>query len=393
MGAYDGAEVCELVGLYALSQLKNKINTSSIGLYRDDGLATLRKTTGSRADRARKDLIHVFRELGLQITVETNLKVVDYLDVTLDLEAETYQPYRKPNDTPIYVNIHSNHPPTITTHIPSAVEKRISSLSSNEEIFQNAAPAYNEALKNSGYNKNIQYTRTTEKPKRRNRPRKIIWFNPPFSTSVKTNVGGKFIKLIEKHFPADHKLHKIFNKNSIKVSYSCMKNMNAILKSHNSKVINKSKQPDAQPRKLCNCKVAEDCPLRGKCLSESIVYKATVTHDNENKVYFGLTGGTFKERYRNHTKSIRNKKYENETELSKYIWDLKKQGANYTLRWDIMKKSNTHKRKSGLCNLCLEEKFIIATHKNNMLNRRSELISKCRHSKKKGKPPDRNERN
>ena len=126
-----------------------------------------------------------------------------------------------------------------------------------------------------------------------------------------------------------------------------------------------------------NCATVElpkTCPLRGKCLSESIVYKATVTHDNENKVYFGLTGGTFKERYRNHTKSIRNKKYENETELSKYIWDLKKQGANYTLRWDIMKKSNTHKRKSGLCNLCLEEKFIIATHKNNMLNRRSELI-------------------
>ena len=78
MGAYDGAEVCELVGLYALSQLKSKLNTHSIGLYRDDGLSILRRTSGSRADRTRKELIKIFQELGLQITVQTNLKMVDY---------------------------------------------------------------------------------------------------------------------------------------------------------------------------------------------------------------------------------------------------------------------------------------------------------------------------
>ena len=83
MGAYDGAEICELVGLYALSQLKGRLNTHSAGLYRDDGLAVLRRASGSRADRARKDLIKVFGELGLRITVQTNLKSVDNFGVIL----------------------------------------------------------------------------------------------------------------------------------------------------------------------------------------------------------------------------------------------------------------------------------------------------------------------
>ena len=139
------------VGLYALSRLKSKLNTHSIGLYRDDGLGTLRRTSGSRADRTRKDLIKVFQELGLQITVQTNLKMVDYLDVTLNLATGSYQPYRKPNDTPLYIHTQSNHPPPIIKHIPVAVEKRIASLSSTEEIFNKAAPTYNEALKTSGY--------------------------------------------------------------------------------------------------------------------------------------------------------------------------------------------------------------------------------------------------
>ena len=37
MGSYDGAETCELVGSFLLSQLQNL--DVNIGLYRDDGLA------------------------------------------------------------------------------------------------------------------------------------------------------------------------------------------------------------------------------------------------------------------------------------------------------------------------------------------------------------------
>ena len=51
--------------------------------------------------------------MGLKITVETNLAKVDFLDITMELTSETYQPFRKPNDTPLYVNAKSNHPPHV----------------------------------------------------------------------------------------------------------------------------------------------------------------------------------------------------------------------------------------------------------------------------------------
>ena len=123
----------------------------------------------------------------------------------------------------------------------------------------------------------------------------------------------------------------------------------------------------------------DNCPLRGDCLTSAVGYKATITHGGQSKTYIGNTGGTFKERYRNHTKSFRNQKYENETELSKYVWDLKKKNIDHSIKLDIMKKSNTHQRKSGTCNLCLEEKLMIITNKRNALNKRSEIILKCRH--------------
>ena len=48
MGSFDGAEICELVGLFILSKLKDKFG-NDLGLYRDDGLAVL-KTQKNAAD-------------------------------------------------------------------------------------------------------------------------------------------------------------------------------------------------------------------------------------------------------------------------------------------------------------------------------------------------------
>ena len=89
---------------------------------------------------------------------------------------------------------------------------------------------------------------------------------------------------------------------------------------------------------------------------------------------------TFKDRNRNHVK--------NETQLSKYIWELKYKNTDYTLTWDVERKSNLGPRKSGLCNLCLEEKYEIIRNKE-ALNKRLELISKCRHrTRPTRKPPE-----
>ena len=68
---------------------------------------------------------------------------------------------------------------------------------------------------------------------------KIIWFNPPYSKHVKTNIGKIFMKLISKHFPKQHKYYKIFNKNTVKLSYSCMPNMLSIITKHNKTFLNK----------------------------------------------------------------------------------------------------------------------------------------------------------
>ena len=88
------------------------------------------------------------------------------LDVTLDLETGTHMPYIKPGDKPVYVSSFSNHPPTILKNIPLAVNKRLSEISSNEEIFNKAAPLYQRELTINGYSHKLQYQPPNQKKKR-----------------------------------------------------------------------------------------------------------------------------------------------------------------------------------------------------------------------------------
>ena len=81
------------------------------------------------------------------MTGDANKKIVKFLDVELNLSENTYKPYIKPNDIPLYVNVKSNHPSCITKNIPEAINKRLTALSSNEEMFNSVAPLYQDALK------------------------------------------------------------------------------------------------------------------------------------------------------------------------------------------------------------------------------------------------------
>ena len=85
----------------------------------------------------------------------------------------------------------------------------------------------------------------------------MIWFNPPFSLNVKTNIGKEFFKLIRKDFPRNHSFRKIFNLNTIKISYSSMKNMKNLIKQHNARVL---KNHEHSEKRSCNR------PLDGRCL-------------------------------------------------------------------------------------------------------------------------------
>ena len=184
-----------------------------------------------------------------------------------------------------------------------------------------------------------------------------------------------------KHFPRGHSLHKLFNKNNVKLSYSCTNNIRSIITNHNSKVLKQTSDAPETPNRTCNYRIKPNCPLNGNCLASNLIYRAEVTSSSPTKSYIGLSGGSFKHRYNNHTKSFRNERYEKDTELSKCIWNLKRRGEIFFIKWNILKQSNTRIRKSGQCNLCLDEKLCILLAKNcNSLNKRSELISKCRHT-------------
>ena len=98
MGSFDGAETCELVGCYLLSLLTEKYG-QNIGLYRDDGLAAFDKTP-QEIEKIKKELCKIFRENGLKITIEANKTIVNFLDVTLDLQSGKHYPFTKEGKGP-----------------------------------------------------------------------------------------------------------------------------------------------------------------------------------------------------------------------------------------------------------------------------------------------------
>ena len=158
--------------------------------------------------------------------------------------------------------------------------------------------------------------------------------------------------------------------------------MSSIIKSPNKKVINK----DVKELKSCNCRGKAECPLNGQCKVTDIIYKCTVLSSNKpNKVYLGTAESDFKKRFYNHRKSFNNEGSANDTTLSKYIWELKEtSNSSSALIWSIAKKVPPYSNISKKCLLCLHEKLEIINYPRpeELLNKRSELISKCRHANK-----------
>ena len=110
------------------------------------------------------------------------------------------------------------------------------------------------ALEKSDYRQTLKYYPSNENvsSNKRNRKRNVIWFNPPFSANVKKNVGNYFLNLIRTHFPPRHKFSKLFNRNTIKASYSCMPNIKPEIHKHNKNTLEKAQQKHPDTR-LCNC--------------------------------------------------------------------------------------------------------------------------------------------
>ena len=162
-----------------------------------------------------------------------------------------------------------------------SIEKRLSSLSSSKKFFEETAPYYEKYLSNCEYKEKLNYRDPTSPNliTKSKRQRNILRFNQPYSKVVKTKIGKFFLQPIKKNFPKEHKFHKIFNKNIVKLSYSCMPNIKTKINTHNRDILQNTTSKNA---KQCNCQLKENCPTKGACLKESLVYYATISCNDKN---------------------------------------------------------------------------------------------------------------
>ena len=281
------------------------------------------------------------------------------------------------------------------------IEQKLSTLSSTEDIFNTHQATYEKALKDSGHiyrpirdekdpkkikkAVNLKYQKP-KKPGRKRKPRKVIYFNPPFSNLVETNVIKLFLSMIDKHFPKGHKLHKCFNRNTVKATYCTLSNMKDMIGKHNAKVLNKENEPEIEivngvPKPCCDD--PPNCPLMTeRCDQTNVIYQADVYAENRVMSYYGLTENEFKKRCSVHKTSFRNIKY-NHTTLSSYIWKLKDRKSSWYVNWSIKARGHAFSSGGRACDLCLSEKLAILTaDPYTMLNKRDELLETCRHRRK-----------
>ena len=394
MGAYHGAQACEIIGLFILSKLVELPNFQPI-LYRDDGLG-ITSSTPRQTEKLRQAIIKVFKGHNLNITIDVGLTRVNFLDVTLDLDREIYKPYRKPGDKQQYVSAWSNHPPRVLQNIPLAINRRLCDISSNEDVFLEAIPPYQAELENCGYTHNLVWKEVEEQPKKkcRSRARKVIWFNPPHSMNVKTNLGKEFLELLDKHFPKGSPLNKYLNRNTIKISYRCLPNMGRRVAMHNSKILKNKVNPTPKPKANCNCQTSKkaDCPMPGECNQNGAIYEATVaTDDGKVESYVGLAKN-FKKRYSKHKATLTSRTADGQTTLSRYVWKTKDEGLNPKVSWKYLEKNvPDFNPVSEICQLCTREKCQIALNPRvATLNKKTEIFSSCRHRPNYiiGDPPD-----
>ena len=216
------------------------------------------------------------------------------------------------------------------------------------------------------------------------------WFTPPFSVAVQGNLTYQFNNIIRRAFPQNHPyLNKLFNIRNLRLSYSTTPNLSSILSRHNAKIMRSFHENNQPPRVLCNCTRANkpNCPLRGQCLIDSVIYQAEaiVTGPvNETKLYIGESCNIFKQRYANHLKSFRHERYKNDTALSTYVWEKRELGAEVNIKWTILAKVPAYRPGDSHCRLCLAEKAAILKTSGDprYLNKRGELFAKCRHRRR-----------
>ena len=118
-----------------------------------------------------------------------------------------------------------------------------------------------------------------------------------------------------------------------------MSNVRTIISNHNKAELNNELKSLDETKQVCSCHNNNSCPLDRNCNVMNIIYQVEVTTPELKETYISLCDTTFKERYRNHMCSFRNERYQNVTELSKHIWNLKDLKINYKIKWKKVKQA------------------------------------------------------
>ena len=98
MGCFDGPKMCELKWTFILNKLHNVFQNNTFSLYRDDVFTIIKCLSAPEIQRLKKNVVKTFKDCGINIKIDANLRTVIYLDVTFDLQKDTYLSYRKPDN-------------------------------------------------------------------------------------------------------------------------------------------------------------------------------------------------------------------------------------------------------------------------------------------------------
>ena len=175
----------------------------------------------TQLERIKKSLQKTFKDFDLEIVAGSNLRIVNYLDVTLNLNDGSFRPCDKPDDIIQYINKEFSHHPNLIKLLPAFIEKRLSNNSFAEKIFQESPIYYKDALTKARYLYKVVYHTPSAsylENNNKNRQRNVLWFNLSCSKSVTTRIGQSFLYLIDIYFSKYHTFNKTFNRNNVKLS-------------------------------------------------------------------------------------------------------------------------------------------------------------------------------
>ena len=155
------------------------IGSEKLGLYRDDGLSIFRNASGPKLEKIKKHIQKIFQQKMLGVTIKCDSKIVNYFDVSLNLNVGIYKAFKKPNNETVHIHVDSNYPPSVIKKIPKSIAARLFSLSSSKEKFMEAVQSYKQNLVSCGSREKLTYVEQSVKNQKETRKINIIWSNPP----------------------------------------------------------------------------------------------------------------------------------------------------------------------------------------------------------------------